>query len=69
MLETWAREDLSVPRDQTETLEYLDQRVLLDFEDSRDDQDLSDQLASLARLESPGKTGRMESLDREEYQV
>ena len=49
-------------------MEYLDQRVLLDFEDSRDDQDLSDQLASLARLESPGKTGRMESLDREEYQ-
>ena len=49
-------------------MEYLDQRVLLDFEDSRDDQDLSDQLASLARLESLGKTGRMESLDREEYQ-
>lgn len=40
----------------------------MDFEDSRDDQDLSDQLASLARLESPGRTGRMESLDREEYQ-
>ena len=49
-------------------MEYLDQRVLLDFEDSRDDQDSSDQLASLARLESLGKTGRMESLDREEYQ-
>ena len=29
-------------------MEYLDQRVLLDFEDSRDDQDSSDQLASLA---------------------
>ena len=46
----------------------LDQRVLLDFEDSLEDQDLSDQLASLAKLESLGKTGKMESQDREEYQ-